>query len=247
MAGHYRAFGSWDTWGVSPMTEAVRIGVVAEGPTDIIALQAVIKAILKDQPFIITPLRPQKVETVLGGTNDASQPIYAQKGWSGVHNWCQEVSTAPQGENLIMHQIVVIHLDVDVAGFTYASANITQLPTYSNLPCEKPCPPASDSADALIDVAKSWLLPVVPPSNWLWCCPGYNMETWAYTAYKPQKACIKSKLECSQDISGRVTKTEKAYKEKYAKVLESRWTEVQRLCSLAQQFTDDLCTCIATI
>lgn len=223
------------------MSEAISIGVIAEGPTDFIALQSILKAILgEQQPFTLTRIRPQKTEGLLGGSTDASQPLYTQKGWSGVHNWCQEISSIPQAKSLIMHQILILHLDVDVSGFTYDSAGITPRPDYLALPCNRQCPPASDSADALINVAKSWLYPVTPSSHWIWCCPSHNMETWAYTAWNTQQARSKNNLECAQDIPGRVKKREREYINRYAPSLEASWDEVRNLCPLAQRFTTDI-------
>lgn len=123
------------------------IGLVVEGPTDAIVIEAGLRSII-DRPFTYATLKPQLA------------PGVSDKGWGGVFHWCREVGslgggTLSSNPSLGMHDLVIVQVDADVAGFTYESANITY-PGNSDLPCQMPCPPASDTVKALSVVINGW-------------------------------------------------------------------------------------------
>lgn len=57
---------------------------------------------------------------------------------------------------LYNHDILIIHVDADVAGETYANGNIKDAP-HEDLPCEEPCPPPDRTTNALRAVILNWL------------------------------------------------------------------------------------------
>jgi hypothetical protein len=90
----------------------LRIALVAEGPTDYVIIEAALKAFLP-QPFILTQLQPEATKPEIGG------------GWGGVLKWCSMVGERFQGPidqdpTLLGFDLLIIHLDVDVATFNYA-------------------------------------------------------------------------------------------------------------------------------
>ena len=91
------------------MSKALRIALVAEGPTDFEVIQAALKAVLPD-PFVMVQLQPEPTQPKLGG------------GWCGVLKWCHEVAQRHDGPlledptlQINPYDLILIHLDVDVA------------------------------------------------------------------------------------------------------------------------------------
>lgn len=225
------------------MSEPLRIGLVAEGPTDLIGIEAILKAVLGTEiSFVCTQIQPQSsTSEPLGGSTDASQIRYDTPGWGGVYKWCRELSANGVEDvfaaGRLQCDMLIIHLDVDVSSFTYQSANITE-PVGLPLPCAKPCPPASNSAEALREVALSWLSPVTADSRIIWCLPAMNMETWVYMSQ--QRTLPDGRpVECRNDISGRIRKSLREYRKRQP-ALEKNWSHVQQTCSQADVFSAGL-------
>lgn len=233
------------------MSEPVRIALVAEGPTDKIIIEAALQALLPEgTPIILRQIQPDTPEEgMLGGSTDATATSTGC-GWGGVYRWCRSVSGMGSGDIMSVAQLaydfVIIHLDIDVSRETYTSANISS-PTGLPLPCGKPCPPASDSAEALEEVAKSWLAPVTAESRVLWCFPADNTETWGYAAWQTKKAQKINNLECRHDIPSKlkplVKKTKRAYAS-HQRDMANSWATVEELCPQARAFSDAVRTVI---
>ena len=69
------------------MSEPVRVGVVVEGPTDIVVLRAILPKIL-GRGVIVTPVFPTDQSLAFGnGGHDGF-------GWRGVLGWCDEMQRA---------------------------------------------------------------------------------------------------------------------------------------------------------
>jgi hypothetical protein len=120
------------------MSSPLRVALVAEGPTDKIVIEAAIQSIVANAPFIIHQLQPEEsLAFVL--PEDTT-------GWGGVYRWCHKASKRSNGaiESDILfstYQVLVIHLDADVASEEYANAHIVD--GANDLPCLEACPPAS--------------------------------------------------------------------------------------------------------
>jgi len=122
------------------MSEPLRIAVVAEGPTDSIVLEAVVRSLLAGAEFEFDTLQPAEDSIVFGANFRLHGP-----GWGGVYRWSRQAAEKGGGSlsgfsKLSQSQwdILIIHVDADVADKTYASANI-QSPPQDDLPCAKPC------------------------------------------------------------------------------------------------------------
>jgi hypothetical protein len=132
----------------------LRIALVAEGPTDYEVIQAALKAVLQ-QPFVISQLQPEATQGITG------------TGWCGVLKWLQAAQQRHQGSletdpTLVGFDLLIIHLDVDVASKQYADCgilieDIARNNNWGSLPCAEPCPPISDTVNSLDAVIKSWL------------------------------------------------------------------------------------------
>lgn len=233
------------------MSDPIRIALIAEGATDKIVIEAALEALLpQGTAIILRQLQPDTPEgDVLGGSADATAGIHGG-GWGGVCRWCRSVSGMDSGGIMSVAQLaydfVIIHLDVDVSYKTYKSANIFS-PTGLPLPCAKPCPPASASADALKEVVKSWLAPVTTEANVLWCLPAYNTETWGYAAWRTADARGLSNLECQRDIPQKLKSHVEKTKRKYLlhqHDITTNWATVEELCPQAKAFSDAVRTVI---
>lgn len=230
------------------MSDPLRIALVAEGPTDTIVIQAALEAIINshEADFILTQLQPSNSDE-LGGSSDATQ-ITPGGGWHGVYKWCHETAGMMQGVQATIlnipkfeHDYLIIHLDVDVSRASYSKANIIPFPTDSTLPCNKPCPPASTSADALREVITSWLCPVVIDERIVFCLPADNIETWCVAACKPSEVLNNKKRECHKITwradSRSVPKTPSSYRQK-SSLLKTGWLNAENLCPQAHTFAD---------
>ena len=62
------------------MSDPLRVALVAEGPTDLIVIQAALKSILGERSFVLTQIFP---ETSLAFDSMGT-------GWAGVYKWCHK-------------------------------------------------------------------------------------------------------------------------------------------------------------
>jgi len=109
----------------------LHISLVAEGPTDKIAIEAFLSAIIT-KPFVVTLLQPEALNAFNGNFGAKGS------GWCGVARWCRAKAAEGFGnfENdpTMQHfDLVIIHIDGDVADKSYADCVKTSP--------EKDCPP----------------------------------------------------------------------------------------------------------
>lgn len=231
----------------------LRIGLAVEGQTDALVLEAGLNAFLQ-KPFISVLLQPQLPHGKTG------------TGWGGVFWWCRQVGS--QGyetlkDNPVLDHIdlVIIQVDADVATMSYESANIQNPPTH-DLPCEFPCPPASDTVNALNDVVRGWLSPSVPDTKAVICIPSKCIEAWAAAAlYGQSDPHLLHNLECSYEVVNylhakparerlvkkqpepnrppRLRKIPSKFRQAQARIT-SAWPHVMQACSQAEAFQESV-------
>lgn len=223
------------------MSEPLKIGLVAEGPTDYEVIQAALKAVLPD-PFIITLLQPEATQPQLGG------------GWGGVLKWCHAAQQRHTGSldtdpTLSGFDLLIIHVDVDVSSFQYddcgeSALKLAQVNHWEMLPCSQPCPPIIDTVDALLNVIKSWLGPVNPGDRTLFCLPAQSSGTWLAAAVLSSNNSLLVDAECNTRLEKqlaqlpkkqRIKKSKRMYQVKAPKITEN-WEQVKRVCSQAADF-----------
>lgn len=220
----------------------LRIALVAEGNTDAVVIQAALTAMLGARSFILTQLQPEETKPKMG------------TGWCGVRKWCQATSKRHTGSldddpTLDEYDLLILHLDVDVAGFKYAdcgpevaslAANAGWLP----LPCTQPCPPPHCTAAQLEAVLKCWLGAVTPGTKTLLCMPAQASGTWLAAAVLPQNHQLRNGIECNVGVESglahlpkalRIRKTVREYRDK-APVVIAQWNSVKAQCSQAAVF-----------
>src|SRR6266849_5826899 len=172
------------------MSEPLRVALVAEGPTDRIAIEAAIGSVLGAKPFILKQLQPE-------------EPLpfsQLRGGWGGVYHWCRQASAraggALQDDPLfVTFDLLILHLDADVARNSYADAGIVD--AVSDLPCVQPCPPPEDTTNQLRAVLLRWVGEVQLPPKTVLCTPSKNTEAWVLAALYPEDlVVISGNIEC---------------------------------------------------
>lgn len=127
-------------------------------------------------------------------------------GWGGVYSWCRQLVSmqVPVAHNpsLSGFDLILLHVDADVANERYGNANITDGP--GDLPCQRPCPPAADSVNELRKVLMGWLdLQGIEalPGRWIFCNPSMCPEAWLITAlYGDTEPEVMTEIECNRNL-----------------------------------------------
>lgn len=218
-----------------------RIALVAEGPTDFEVIQAALKAILPTR-FILTLLCPEPTEPALGS------------GWGGVLKWCDATGTRHAASldsdpTLEGFDLLVVHLDVDVAQKSYADCG-REVPEqamakgWSDLPCHMPCPPVQDTCDRLESLLHSWLNPAQAGAKTVLCLPAQSSGTWLAAAILPAGHALLAGAECNVAVEARLAQLPRAQRIRkavreyrtHAGQITANWAGVKAVCSQAAAF-----------
>ncbi len=188
------------------MSESLRIAVAVEGPTDAIVLKAILCALLPDADFEFQTLQPE-------GSAAFGPPSFGRsrtgKGWVGVYRWsrqaaCEGGGSVSGSSVLSHHDVLIVHVDADVAGETYASGSIRDAPC-KDLPCEEPCPPPDGTTNALRAVVLNWLGESACPPQLVLCTPSKNIEAWVLAAVWPEGNVVRrDDWECRRNPEGQL-------------------------------------------
>jgi len=217
-----------------------RIALIVEGPTDAILIEAAIRTIFGrpiPAPTIIQP------EPTLLGTNG---------GWGGVYKWCRQSAvrrsaTADIDPVLSLFDLVIIHLDADVADASYSDLPFVVDDGMGLLPCSAPCPPPHNTVIQLEVVLSSWLGMAAMPGKTIFCIPSKCIESWLAAALFDDIPRIVSGLECAGNMEGRLSslphsirvhKNGSEYRN-HAGTFSAKWSVVTDLCSQALKFDRD--------
>lgn len=223
------------------------IGLVAEGKTDMIIIEAALRSVFENRPFILSLLQPES-SAPFGGAGQHGG------GWGGVYKWCQQhLSMRDQtgiNPSLSGFDLILLHVDADVADENYQNAGINN--DLIDLPCSTPCPPAADSVNALRQVLYHWLdiTAEAIPRNWVFCVPSICSEAWLVAGLYHQRVPeILDNIECNSALvtwlsqrpvrEGRLVQGEKkrpsSYREK-APMITAAWNDICGHCTQAQRF-----------
>ena len=186
------------------MSEPLRIAAVVEGPTDAIVLQAILRALLPDADFVFQTLQPEGSVAF-----DSASFGRVGVGWVGIYRWSRQSALEGDGSvssssALSHHDLLIVHVDADVAGETYASGSIHDAPS-EDLPCEEPCPPAQNTTNALRAVVLNWLGEHECPSRIVLCTPSKSTEAWMIAAVWPENDLVRqADWECRPNPEGQL-------------------------------------------
>ena len=234
------------------MSEPLRLAVAAEGPTDAIVLEAILKALLPDGEFVFQTVQPE------GSAAFGSAPFgRTGAGWAGVYRWSRQAVSEGRGSVsgssvLSNHDVLVVQVDADVAGETYARGNIRDAP-HDDLPCEEPCPPPECTTNALRRVVLNWLGEGECPQEIVLCTPSKNIEAWVLAAVCPDNGVVRrDDWECHRDPEGQLRALPKAtrfrkrpddYRRKQ-NMIEKAWPIVSVRLTEAERFEAELLAAI---
>lgn len=194
------------------MSRPLRIQVIAEGETDKIVLDAFIEAILGDAGFVSTLIQPE--------TSRAFGHAGAHGGgWKGVRAKCFEMRDrggVEAGGYLANTDILLVHVDGEVADDPEVA-------------CAKPCPPPSDTADALRQTVLSWMGGDTGDPRVVVAIPMKETEAWVVAALRPGEkllqgtgeACFECRDKPSALLAGgapRLLRSGKKHKSDYQEV-----------------------------
>lgn len=226
------------------MSEPPRISFVAEGPTDLVLLQAAVRALLGGRDFEPILLKPEV---------DESLRAKSASGWGGVYFWCRQIveqASGPASTNPLFAMgkaVVVIQVDADIARRSYSDYEITDAPN-DDMPCEQTCPPPSATTDALRAVLLGWLGESSVPSSAVLCIPSKSIETWLLVGLFPDnKQAVKDNVECRWGLEiqlrkyGMIKGDQKLIDqyEDRAEDFQNAWAEIRSKCNEAERFSTE--------
>lgn len=182
------------------MSEPLHVAAVVEGPTDAIVLQAILRAVLPDDiDFVLQTLQPEG-SAAFGAASFSGTGV----GWVGVYRWSRQATREGGGSvsgssALTYHDLLIVHVDADVARETYASGSIQDAP-HNDLPCEEPCPPPEHTTNALRVVVLNWLGEHNCPPRVVLCTPSKSTEAWVVAAVWPKNSqVLRADWECRRN------------------------------------------------
>jgi hypothetical protein len=234
----------------------IRIGLVVEGVTDALVIEAALNRLLTGSLFTLTTLQPE------------TPPCIRGEGWGGIYRWCRQIASTRSKtllESPVLRQfdLLIMAIDADVAGKTYSSANVL-CPVCNDLPCEKDCPPASDTTTQLVKAVKKWFSPLDIGQGVVICTPSKSIESWVVAAlYAETKTDFSDTIECSRDLlqymhakpaderlvvrkSGRLRKRKNKYRWAQQSIAR-KWDDVEEFCSEAIAFRRSLEMAVARV
>ena len=232
------------------MSSVVRVAAVAEGRTDRSVLNAAIAALVGARSYELRLLQPEDAA--------ATAPFGALRpfGWAGVYRWCREVversGRLANDVTLQTYDIVILHLDADVAGCNYAEANIHDAPSPTDLPCAEPCPPCSTTTNALRLVLLNWAGESTTPPKTVLCTPAQETEAWVLAALYPSDPIVEGgNLECTaspSNLLGAKPLSERLVRGRHKQLdryiarepdITRAWPTVRQICSEAERVSVD--------
>jgi hypothetical protein len=241
------------------MSDPVKIGLVSEGITDYLVLRAAIESMLEGRSFILTSLQPEGSVAFTG--RGQSGPFGG--GWKGVYKWCLQSakrgSGSLSGDPLFVfgYDLLVLHLDADVAGEDPSHDPVAPMPDLAGLlPREQACPPPNATTDQLRVVMLSWLGETQTPPQTVLGTPSKNTEAWVMAACFPSDEVVNTATwECRRrpenrlGLQPRAKRFSKSYADYEARQseLQARWPAIVAGLSEAPRFENDFTTAIQTL
>lgn len=234
------------------MSDPLSIAFVVEGPTDFVMLKAIVSRILDGRDFVPTIVQPELDRT------GKALPGESGLGWPGVFRWCRQASQQAGGglsnnPLFLVHDLLVLQVDADVAEATYAQGHIEDpVPKNPTLPCVLPCPPPSATTNRLRAVILLWIGETALPPQTVFCTPSKALEAWILAGLFPDDPVVqKGKVECHANpenllrakpkkqrlISGGKKQRDKY--DAYARHLADNWDFIKRKCTEAYRFESD--------
>ncbi len=239
------------------MSSTVRIALVAEGITDYEVLKAAIESMLDGRSFDLKLLQPEGSVAFTG----AGHAGRYGGGWRGVYKWCLQSANRSGGHArndplFLAYDILILYLDADVASEDPAKYSVNPIAELSGaLPCQRPCPPPSDTTNELRRILLSWVGEVQTPPRTVLCTPSKSTEAWVVAILFPQDEQMKLKgWECHPSPVTRLEQQRKKQRfakswanyQARAKGIEEGWPRIVGRLTEARRFQDELMAAIGS-
>lgn len=228
-----------------------RIGIIAEGKTDIIVIKEILKQAFIDINYRVTVLSPTEDE-LLGNVNK-----HEGFGWRSVYEVCRELTDCLQILGIgNKFDIIIVHLDADVAQSSYDAANINT--KRKDLPCYDYTASIAENCEKLETVAKGWL-DVRYWDSIVFCIPHIATDIWpAYVLYDnsnglfyeamPGNDLEQKMLRCGNKSvgklvkrkEGRIKKIPATYSAAMTRIDSGMWEKLKSNFSQFDKFNRDL-------
>jgi hypothetical protein len=219
-----------------PVSDVIAIRVVCEGPTDTIMLRSAVAALGVDA--VVTQIQPEDNSNLRG---DGGLGEFGG-GWKGVRAWCLN-AIEMGGLRVVLKnaRALVVHADADIA-------------YEKDVHCASPCPPASDTADAVRAVVLGWLGVKALPHGIVLCIPAMSTEAWTFCALFPKDRMVAG-IECRREPAAllvqkkpklvarkgrRYAKDPLAYEKVFDSLVEGWSDSIPRQCAEGARFFDEL-------
>ena len=176
-----------------------------------------------------------------------------------MYKWCRQATLRAGGSLsddplFIAYDLLILHLDADVAGEDPANDPIDPDPSLAGvLPCEQPCPPASATTAALRVVILSWVGETQVPPQTVLCTPSKSTEAWVMAAFFPNdREMTRAAWECHANPAGRLPQQpsqnrfskKQADYEARASELCAGWPAITGRLAEAGRFQNDFMTAV---
>jgi len=221
----------------------LHIALVAEGPTDKIAIEAFLSAII-DQGFVLTLLQPEVLDAFgsFGKTGG---------GWCGVARWCKDRAAAGFNEfetdsAMKMFDFLIIHIDGDVADKQYADCGINF--SGEGLPLHIDTALVSQRVERLRSILCGWLGVETAGARTIFCIPHLSTDAWVVACLFPDRGGFGDRLESTAGLDRwlsvrpgqeRLKKRRLEYL-KIVRNLTQGWHYAIQACSQAARFQQDV-------
>lgn len=140
--------------------KVIRVGVVAEGPSDCVVLDQLLSGYFSRTLPAVVALKFKNVQPYVDNTSNSG---YSEGGWEQVYKWC--LSNPPgERENAFFGpplfaddmddmqcDVLMVHMDADICGAIGSKSSITPIPSEGSLPAVR--------GKFISDTVQAWLWP----------------------------------------------------------------------------------------
>ena len=174
----------------------LRVGLIAEGKTDLIMMKAIVKQKFPEENIIYTDISPTDAELL------QKIPKAGGFGWKSVYLACRDLDTRLEMQEAagLKFDLLMIHLDADVAQSNYSVANIEADDDISEeLPCYEADKDIRENCEKLQQIAMHWIGNDETASIPVWCIPHIDTDLWvAYCFYPDDRERLSELMDNKQ-------------------------------------------------
>lgn len=234
-----------------------RVGLIAEGKTDLIVMKAIIRQVFFGKSFIFTEISSTEAE-LLG-----REPKPEGFGWKSVFLTCRHLAERIQMQQAAGHSfdLLVIQLDADITLSSYETANIGMVgDAHDRLPSYDESQNIAENCEHLKQIVLTdWIGQENRIPGLVWCIPYINIDLWAaYCLYENDRGILAESMSNDELVrlllqkgkdegrllsrkQGRIKKRSSVYKGAMQKLSVALWQNMTQNFVQAKAFDLELC------